>query len=104
MMDRSNVIDLISETYSQDSIGQFVTTETQRQVYCDVRSITKTEWFDAGKDGMQPAYVFVMFAPDYQGEKIIEYNGNRYGVYRTYLGRNEQIEIYVEEKGGINGG
>ena len=100
-MDRSNVINLISETHSQDEIGQFVSAETKRQVFCDVRSVSRAEWFDAGRDGMQPSFVFTMFAPDYNGEKIVEFEGKRYGVYRTYVSRNEQIELYVEEKGGL---
>lgn len=100
-MDRSNVIYLISETRTQDSIGQFVSEETKRQVFCDVRSITRAEWFDAGRNGYQPTYLFIMFGPDYQGEKIVEYNGKRYGIYRTYLARNERIELYAEEKGGL---
>lgn len=101
-MDRSSVISLVSESYTQDTIGQYIATETLRQVYCDVRSMYRSEWFEAGRDGLQPAYVFTMFAPDYSGEKIVEYNGKRYGVYRTYVGRNETLELYVEEKGGRN--
>lgn len=100
-MDRSNIIYLISETYTQDAIGQPIASETRRQVFCDVRSITRTEWFDAGRNGLQPAYVFTMFAPDYENEKIVEFNGNRYGVYRTYRARNEVLEVYTEEKGGL---
>ena len=100
-MDRSNVIYLVNETYTKDATGQSIAAETRREVYCDVRSITRTEWFEAGRAGLQPGYVFIMFAPDYQGEKIAEYNGHRYGIYRTYIGRNERIELYVEEKGGL---
>lgn len=101
-MDRSNVIKLISQTYTRDNINQMIPVDTIRQVYCDVRSITRTEWFDAGRNGLQPIYVFTMFAPDYQGEKIVEFEGHRYGVYRTYRARNELLEVYVEEKGGLN--
>lgn len=103
-MDRSNVIYLISETKSQDAIGQYVSEEARKMVYCDVRSVSMTEWFDAGRDGMKPSLCFIMFAPDYEGEKIVEYNGKRYGIYRTYVGRNERIELYTEEKGGITNG
>lgn len=101
-MDRSNVIKLISETYTQDSIGQYTSIETKKQVYCDVRSVSRSEWFEAGRAGLQPSFVFVIFAPDYDGEKIVEFEGCRYGIYRTYVAKNEQIELYVEEKGGIN--
>lgn len=44
-----------------------------------------------------------MFFGDYQGEKTVEYNGVTYGIYRTYLGRNDTIELYAERKGGTNG-
>lgn len=103
MMNRSSVIYLISETFSQDEIGQFVSTETKKQVFCDVKSVTRAEWFDAGRDGHKPSFAFVMFAPDYENEQIIEYEGSRYGVYRTYVDKNEQIELYAEEKGGQHG-
>lgn len=100
-MDRSNIINLISEEHVQDDIGQFHSRKSSRQVYCDVRSITRSEWFDAGRNGLQPTFIFTMFAPDYNGEKIVEFDGKRYGIYRTYRARNEQIELYVEEKGGL---
>lgn len=100
-MDRSNVISLIAETRTQDEIGQYISAETSRDVYCDVQSVSRQEWFNAGKDGLKPSYVFIMFAPDYEGEKIVEYNGKRYGIYRTYVGRNERIELYAESKSGV---
>ena len=102
-MDRSNVINMISETKTQDEIGQFVTEEAARQVFCDVRSISASEWLDAGREGFKPAYCFIMFSPDYAGERIVEYNGKRYGIYRTYEGKHERIELYVEAQGGVHG-
>ena len=44
-----------------------------------------------------------MFAYDYEGEKIVEYQGKRYAVYRTYLGRDDTLELYVQEEGRSNG-
>ena len=49
-MDRSNVMYLIKETATQDEIGQFISTEEKRLVYCDVRSVSRSEWFEAGRD------------------------------------------------------
>ena len=103
-MDRSNVIFLIKETKTQDAIGQWISTEQKRQVYCNVMSISRSEWFDAGRDGFKPAYVFVMFEPDYEDEKIIEFEGQRYGVYRTYIRQDESIELYAELRGGLHVG
>ena len=44
-----------------------------------------------------------MFAGDYEDESIIEYNGKRYAVYRTFFSKTDTIELYVERKGGTNG-
>ena len=44
-----------------------------------------------------------MFFGDYNGEKLLSYNGQTYSVYRTYQGKNDTIELYVERKGGTNG-
>lgn len=101
-MDRSNIINLIAETFTQDDIGQYVPVETSRQVFCNRKYVTRTEWFEAGRNGHQPAFCFEMFAPDYENELIVEFEGKRYGVYRTYLAQNETIELYVEEKGGLH--
>lgn len=102
-MDRSDVINLIQETQTQNSFGGWDVVETSQEVFCDVRSITQTEWFEAGRSGIDhPAYTFVINRNEYSGEKIVEYNGQRYGVYRTYEARNENLELYVEAKGGLH--
>ena len=102
-MDRSDVIKLISVTRTQDKYGQFVDTETSRQVYCQVGSITQSEFYEGGRNGLNPEYRFTVFFADYEDETIIEYKGKRYAVYRTYLARNDKLELYVERKGGSNG-
>ena len=100
-MDRSDVIKLFTQSYAMDEIGQQIAAETAREVFCNVGSVSRAEWFDAGRNGMKPQYKVTMFAPDYAGETIAEYGGKRYGVYRTYLGQNETVELYLEQKGGV---
>lgn len=103
-MDRSNIITLISETYGRNEYGVEVVTGTSRKdVYCQVNSITRAEFFDAGRNGLNPEFMFSMFAGNYSGEQTVEFNGNTYSVYRTYMGRSDTIELYVERKGGSNG-
>ena len=82
-------------------MGQQVPTETSRNVFCNISSVTAAEWFEAGKAGLKPEYKCTMFAPDYDGEDTVELAGTKYGVYRTYLGRNETIELYLERKAGV---
>ena len=58
------------------------------------------EWFDGGRNGLNPQYRFTMFQFDYTGEKIIEYNGKQYTIYRTYNRSVDEIELYAELRKG----
>lgn len=100
-MDRSTVIYLVNITYTTDAIGQQIAIENKEPVYASVSSITRAEWFDAGRTGFKPEYAFTLFEPDYEGQTIVEYNSKRYGVYRTYRGKNETLELYTESKAGV---
>lgn len=97
------MIDLINQKMVKDDYGVWQPEETKRQVFAKVRSVSASEFFDGGRNGLNPEYQFTMFGPDYQGERVVEYNGERFAVYRTYKARNDQIELYVERKGGTNG-
>ena len=101
MMDRSKVLTLIEEAYKPDALGQLIPTETRRDVYCNLSSVSASEWFDGGRAGLNPEYRATMFVYDYNGERIAELDGVRYGIYRTYLAQNEFIELYLERKAGV---
>ena len=101
-MDRSDIIKLISMNRTQDEYGRWVATPTAKEVFCQVDSITRAEFFDGGRNGLNPEFKFTMFFGDYNGESVVEYAGNTYSVYRTYLRRTDIIELYVERKGGTN--
>lgn len=104
MMDRSKVIYLISRTYEKNIYGVLQPIETRKKVFAQVDSVTSSEWFEGGRNGLNPEYRFTIFVGDYGGEEIAEYNGNRYAIYRTYIGRNEMIELYVEKNKGVEDG
>ena len=95
-MDRSDVMYLIAATQSKDSYGVYKELLTKRQVYCEVSSVTQSEWFEGSRNGLNPSLRFRMFASDYQGEKLIQYNNTYYSIYRTYRDKNEIIELYCE--------
>ena len=99
-MNRSKVAYLISESYSQDEYGVMIPDEEERKVYVSVTSVTGNEWFEGGRNGLNPQYRFTMFSHDYQCEKIIEYNEIRYTIYRTYMKTTDEIELYCELKKG----
>lgn len=99
-MNRSDVAYLVVDTYSQNEYGVMEKTTTKHQVFVDVTSVTSQEWFEGGRNGLNPQYRFTVFAHDYSGEEVIEYNGVQYTIYRTYRRREDLIELYVELRKG----
>lgn len=99
-MNRSSVAYLVTEAFSQNAYGVMERTETKHKVYVDVTSVTSQEWFEGGRNGLNPQYRFTMFSFDYNNEKIIEYQGKQYTIYRTYFRSVDEIELYVELRKG----
>lgn len=99
-MDRSKPIYLVSETYTKNQYGVLIPTVTKRKVFANVTSVTGSEWFEGGRNGLNPELRMRVFAPEYHGEETIQYNGKYYAIYRTYMTRNDTMELYVERKKG----
>lgn len=102
-MDRSEILTLIKEGREQDAYGVWQPVEHRRDVFCSAESVTRAEFFEGGRNGLNPEFKFVCFFGDYEGERTVEYKGKRYGVYRTFFGKTDEIELYAERKGGTNG-
>ncbi len=100
-MDKSCVAFLISQIHSTDTLNQEISTESKRKVFCSITSVSASEWFEAGRNGLQAELRITMFAFDYHGEKIAEVNGQRYSIYRTFRSKPDEIELYLEKKAGI---
>ena len=100
-MDRSEVCFLISRTHTRDQNGIMQASETEQRVFCNVHSVSASDWFEGGRSGLNPVYRFTMFEPDYNGEEIVKFNGVRYAVYRTYHAKDNNIELYVQKEGGV---
>lgn len=102
-MDRSDIVNLYTDVITYDEYGVARKNRTAKQVFCKVESVTRAEFFDAGKAGLKPEYRITMFFGDYAGETLVGYKGRLYSVYRTFLAKTDIIELYVERQGGTDG-
>lgn len=93
-------VTLIGESYSQDSLGVTVTTETSVKVFAQITSVSAAEWFEGGRAGLNPEFRAEIYSAEYSGQKILEKDGVRYGIYRTYQNSLDRIELYCELKKG----
>ena len=62
-----------------------------------------SEYFSAFQIGLNPEIRFTMFAPDYDGETVIEYGGFRFSVYRIYRATSDRMELYAQREAGTAG-
>jgi len=94
--DKRRIISLISVELDQDDIGQVVENETEVEVVATLRSVSLSEWTDAGQLGLSAQYQASIWSAEYNGEDTVQIGEKRYKVYRTYeTGR--KIELYLEE-------
>lgn len=98
-----SVIKLIKVTETRNAFGGLVRSETEREVFCEVQSVSRSEFYSAAEAGLSVSRVFLTPAINYDGETIVEYMGTRYGVTRTYQTDADQLYIYVGEKVGAYG-
>lgn len=98
-MNRPSVIYLVSESYSTDEYGVMTSTQTMRKVYADVQSVTRSEWFEGGRNGLNPEYRMRVHYSEYKGEEVLVYDGVFYTIYRTFMD-HDITELYVEKRKG----
>ena len=118
---------LISYTREKDAYGvEHDRVPVRREVFAQVESVSRNEFFAAGQAGIRPEYRFVVFAAEWQGERECEFNGQRYAIYRTYqpdaytrhenqstregsitrssyVADADRIELYAGRRVGVNG-
>lgn len=89
---------LYSETITQDENLNEVITYTGRDVFVrKARSIYADEFYQASAQGLKPAAVLVLFFGDYQGEKLVGWEGSYYKVTRTYRKPDsDDVELTLE--------
>ena len=96
----TDVITLISQAYTLDDYGNNVPTEIRVDVFCEIDSITQSEFYAAANTELNPEYRFRVFFDDYDGQSVLEFDGKRYGIYRTYRS-GDYMELYAERKVGL---
>lgn len=94
-MVRATAIKLIAEDPGVHGVFD-APNETANEVPCTFRSVGMNETYAAKSAQLEPSIVFQLaLAEDYAGEKIVEWNGSRYRVLRTWM-QGDGIELTCE--------
>jgi SPP1 family predicted phage head-tail adaptor len=95
-----NVCNLLSVTTTQDDLGQFIKTEKSYMVFCAKMSITRAEFNSAGNLGYKPQLMLIVDSDSYENEKLVEFEGKKYSIYKTFQRNDNFTEVYCEVKSG----
>lgn len=90
-----------------DSYGNQRLVESYRTVFCRIRSVARSEFYQAAQNDLHPEYVFILQNyKDYLGERELLYTDwsgreRRYTIVRTYRSPDDDsIELTAEERIG----
>ncbi|HHQ2481021.1 TPA: phage head closure protein [Bacillus cereus] len=84
-------------TTTEDELGQVEVSEYfTRQVFCEKKSVSQNEFFQAGQSDIKASCVLIVHVLDYQEEREVKYREKEYNIYRTYERDDEKIELYCE--------
>jgi SPP1 family predicted phage head-tail adaptor len=97
-----NEVDLLTIKNDVDDIGDVVETVTRNTIFCNEKSISQSEFYQAHAQGLKPQIKLVIKVADYNKEQVVEYEGVRYRVLRTFKSSSEDIELVLD--GDIYGG
>ena len=89
-------------TVTYDTYGNEVITYKDTQVYVMPKGVYQAEYYNAGQLGIHPSITFVLAnRADYNGQKLIEWNGVLYNVIRTdWTAQRDKISLICEERIG----
>lgn len=96
-MEDVEIVLIADKTDETDRDGYPIKTETEKTVFARKKSVARTEFYEALRSGMNPVYIFEMFAGDYDGQRLVEYEGVRYEVARSFQTSPDCISLTCKE-------
>ena len=104
--DKNQKCQLVSYVSTQDASG-FAPDEPEmikQTVWCKVSSVSGTEIAAFGQNNIKPSMKVTLWAAEYADQDEVIVGNSIYGVYRTYRTGMDEIELYLERKGGVSDG
>lgn len=102
-MNLQDMITLRSSVTEKDEYGVTRTTYEGREVYAKVESVSASEFFNGGQNGLKPEFRFIVNAWEYADEPELIYQDRVYSIYRVYRSSLDRAELYAERKAGVHG-
>lgn len=99
----SDIITLIktvppTEATNENGFAQPPEDEPSRSIFCNKKSVGYSEFYRSQQAGYKAELKVDIYLQDYEGETLVEFEGKRYKVLRTYESKNgEFIELTLSD-------
>lgn len=86
-------VTLLTEKIIKDNIGNEIKEFEENTVFCEVKSVSRTEFYNAAQKGIKPSKLFLLNNFEYENQENIKYQNEIYKVIKTYLIDIDTIEL-----------
>lgn len=87
-------------TGEKDANGYTIDRDVKNEVFCEVKSPGRSEFYAAMKADMKVSKIFIVSDIDYAGETELIYDGKRYKVEKEYPAGMDKIELTCSQMEG----
>lgn len=94
---------LISFTSSKDENADPILIPHETVILCGLNSVGRGEFYAAAALQLRPELVFTIHAYEYDHQQLVEFQGTRYKVIRTYSTGFEELELTCQKEAGSVG-
>lgn len=94
----SDIITLRSVVNTVDSSGYPIETATDTDVWADVRSTTRAEFYAANANGIDISQIFAVHAEDWGNQTQVIYGTKTYDIIRAYQRGLGVVELSCSDK------
>lgn len=104
-MYESTAILLGKPTATYDDYGNEILSHAKKQVFCKMRSVYQSEFYNAAQLGIQASIVLIISNRiDYENEKEVFFNGTYYDVVRAdWANEGDSVSLTLAERIVNNG-
>ncbi len=97
---KNELITLVKLVPERDKDGYVISNaeSTSDEVYAEVKSVSRTEFYSAMHAGVSAEIAFVVNRDEYTAQNAVDYDGKRYYVVRTYATSISDIELICSDK------
>jgi len=87
--------------HTRDGSGNQVVSYESSTISATKKPIAMSEFYAAAQSGIRPELKLIVHPFEFDGQELVEYDGTRYSLIRTYQTSYDEMEIYLERKVGV---